>query len=502
MASGPVYYGGPSGGVAVKPAAPSKGNKVKGPQGPRVPRGPSLPKANGRNQPGSNRNVPKVKAQAPKAPKATAPKVQASTDPLLDPTQVLSGKSLDTAAQGIADAQTVGPISELAKQIAQNNQTSSGQQQQDFGYYMNLAQAAQNAVTQSQQTATGLNSQLQSIGQGTQGQLAQIGQEQSGGVNGRMAALGLGGDTQAGIKATTAQQQGVGALQSDAARNFGAQVGSSNVQQSIANSASTGQMGQERLANVAMAGAKANEPLEAKVASLDASRGSLKATALGQLRTAERNYMIAQEGLANTAANDTAKNNLTSAQDTATNQLKALGLQVSSQNNKRTTGTSAANNARTTGTSQANNQRTTGTSAANNQRNNQTRLVTANGGNGPGGTKPLTTNEQNTKYQKLSEVLNAIPTLQKNGLKNSKGQVITAHPSEQQIRSLLGTTYDGTLIDAAYELLGWGHITPGTAKAMRGEGLRGGTFRGAPIKVGPAPVSKPGGILGGIVGAA
>ena len=48
-------------------------------------------------------------------------------------------------------------------------------------------------------------------------------------------------------------------------------------------------------------------------------------------------------------------------------------------------------------------------------------------------------------------------------------------------------TFDATQVQAAYELLGWGHITPGTAAALHQSGVRGGTYNGKPIVVAPAP---------------
>ncbi len=120
--------------------------------------------------------------------------------------------------------------------------------------------------------------------------------------------------------------------------------------------------------------------------------------------------------------------------------------------------------------------------------------------NGVGGSRPLTPAQNNTQLTQLNQIQTAIQTWQKQGIKtgikqviNGKtyrpGDVIEPHPTDAQMRQVLGGSgkYNPVLIQAAFELLGWGHITPQTAAAMHNSGIRGGTYKNAPIQVAPPP---------------
>src|ERR1039458_2780151 len=127
---------------------------------------------------------------------AQAPKTASTSgfnSPLYNPSQTLSGKALDTAAGKIADAQVKAPISQLASQMATNKLSNAAGQQQDFQYYMQLAQQAKDAVGQQQQIGAGLNSTLQGINTQQQAGIAQAGQPAQARALGRMGAMGLGG---------------------------------------------------------------------------------------------------------------------------------------------------------------------------------------------------------------------------------------------------------------------------------------------------------------------
>lgn len=321
--------------------------------------------------------------------------------PLYNPSQTLTGKALDTAAGQIADAQTKGPITELAKQIATNNASNAQGQKTDFGYYMQLAQDAKNSVAQEQQIGAGLNSTLAGIGNQTQAQLGQIGQQQQGGAVGRMSALGLGGDASASLSAAQAQQQGVAAQNSQTFRDQGATQGANYGSTGAQIGAAVPLAGTSAISQLAKQGQLANEPLNSKIAAEDASRGALKATALGQLRTAERNYQIAQEGIGvKTQALQT-----TAAQDQAKNLLTERGQNI-------TQGDNAARLAQ----QNLDSLRTTNTSAANNQANNSTRVLLQQMKNSAAKGKRATGAAANAVFSHIDYVTGEIQNLVNNGL--------------------------------------------------------------------------------------
>jgi hypothetical protein len=257
--------------------------------------------------------TPAGKAQDVKQAKAAKATKAANSNPLYNPSATLSGASLQNAANQVANQQTQGPISALAQQIAQNNKQASGAQDQTFGYYMQLAKAAQAAVGQQAAGSGALNAQQQQLASNTQTQLGQLGQQAQGGTLGRMNAQGLGGDSIAQLGAATAQQQQTGALNAQNYQSAALNQGASGTAQAVNNAGAYALGGQEKIGAIGRAGQLANVPLNSKIATLQASQGTLAATALGQLRTQERNYQIAQAGLGikQQTVQNTATNNAT-----------------------------------------------------------------------------------------------------------------------------------------------------------------------------------------------
>lgn len=425
---------------------------------------------------------------------------------LYDPSQTLTGRPLNTAANAIADAQTKGPLSQLAAQIARNNQQGSAAQAKTFSYYMQLAQAARDSVGQQQQLATGLNSQLQGIGQNTQTQLSQYGQQATGGALGRMAGLGLdAGQTQA-LQAETARQQGIGALNAGAFQSAGAVQGANYTNNAASNLGTFALRGQERIGDIGRASALANAPLSDKQAALIASRGSLKATALGQLRAAERNYQIAQEGITGKAQAITAENKRNAATIAGENARAAQSVKAAGQRNAATI---RAENSRNAATIAGADQRNSATIRAENTRNaaqiaSRKSIALAKGRSHT----PLTTHEQNTIYNEIDKLPNLIHSMQQplnaNQVKSLAGIGLTmsvgGRLSEKQIRSILTRTYAPQYVQAGYEIAGWGHITPKTAAFLHAAGLRGPHYRVGPPP--PTPTSATGSGYASIPGAA
>src|ERR1035437_1845782 len=375
---------------------------------------------------------------------------------LYNPSQTLSGKALDTAAGGIADAQVKGPISELAGQ------------KQDFGYYMQLAQAAQDAVGQQQSIGTGLNSTLQGINAQQQAGIAQAGQQAQSGALGRMGAMGLDGGQLAALGATTAQQQGIGALNAQTFQSAGANQAANYTAAASANRGVVSLEGEQQIGDLARAGALANEPLNAKIGALQASRGALKATALGALRTQQRNYQIAEQGLQNTANAP----GITVAQDVAKNKLTASGQAVTMRGQDLTAAGKAATNALTASGQQITSARDQANALYHNalRAQKQGKLGTA--------AKPMAPAQNSKFWGQVQKTLGLIQEAQ-GSIGKPNGAVAGT------IRTTISAKFGFTdaVIETAYELLGYGSISASQAQILHGMGVRGGTYKGAPVKV-------------------
>ena len=418
--------------------------------------------------------LPSAKLSTPK-PKAV------KANPLYDPSQTLSGTALKNAASSFADAQINGPVSELRSQMATNNSNTNSEQQQDFNYYMQLAAAARASVAQGQAAGAALPAQLQATSDQTQQGIQQLGAQATGGAVGRMQALGLDGGQTGQLQAQTAQLGQTGLLNNQTAQNFGAANSANNVAYGANLGATQGLAGTQAIGALGRAGTLANEPINAKIAAEEAQRGALTATALGQLRTQERNYQIAQEGLGvktaaaqTTAANDAAKNALTAsgqkvtAQDNAARVAATLrGQQITQQNNMANQGLR---------------EQSLKITQQNDAANQQIRQAAAAAKSGQP-VKPLPLASNNLANTKIGEIVSAIQAWQKDGMKNSKGVVQVPHPTDAQMRQVLGGSYDSPLVEAAFDLLGWGALTPGTAQALHNMGVRNTTFRGRPVVV-------------------
>lgn len=381
--------------------------------------------------------------------------------PLLQPSQTLSGQPLQNAANQIANAQTQGPLTELAKQIAQNNAQGQAAQGKTFGYYLQLAQQAKDSLAAQQTNGTQLNQTLGQIGQNTQDKLGQFGQQAQGGALGRLGSLGLAGTSPADLQAETARQQGIGALNSQAFQSAGANQGANYTGNAASSLGTFALRGQERLGDIGRATQLANVPLANQQAGLIAKKGALAATALGQLRTQERNYQIAQAGLGiksatqqTTAANDAARNALTAAGITAANSRNAASILAANQRNAATIQGQADRQAIT--------------------------IANKNRATGAGATKPLSPNLNAKALGQLSRAIGVIQQAQQTT--NPDG---SKKYTEAQIRSLTAAHYGvpDYMIQAGYELLGYGRISPRTAAAMHAAGIRGGTYNSQPIVV-------------------
>ena len=424
-----------------------------------------------------------------------------ANSPLANPNAVLSGPSLVAAAHALANAQTSGAFTELMNQVAQNQSQTAGAVNQVGGFFNQLGQLAGQGSQQEQNIASALSQQLAGIGQSTQSQLGQIGSNAQAALSQYSPTSGTAGGNPGaqGLAAEMARQQGLAAQNQGALQAYGATQGANYSGLGASQLGDVGLRGQEDLTNIAQAGQVKNEPLVAKEANLTATNGADFATALGKLRQQEITNAISEQGLGikQAAVNATVGDN-----------VRTTGASIA--NNKRTTATSAANAALGAATSTANNKRTTQTSAANNAANNARAIAIANQKTGAGATKPLTPAQNNVQLTDLGKITTAIKTWNQangGGIRNKAGQVIEPHPTDAQMATILGQTYNPVLVQAGIELHNWGYITPQTAQELHNSGIRGGTWNNAPIQVKNPPAAtgvgtlniNPGAAIGGAV---
>jgi hypothetical protein len=405
-------------------------------------------------------------APAPKGP--AAPPV----NPLLNPNAPLSGPALLKAAAALAQAQYGPAISADQSQIAQNQQRMNSALGTINNYYTGLGQFAQQGNQQLGQIAGGLNQQLSGIAGDENARLDQIGQN----ALNSLASHAPGGDqslvapAQQALTAEIARQKGLAAQNEGNFRSFGAAQGANQQGLGAMNQQAFGLRGQEILGNVASAYQKANQGLSAQIAGLNAKKGALEGADLAKLRQQEVANQITRAGLG------------IKQQTLANTQAYDRGKLAVSQQNANTAAWRAQQdvNAKNWG----DNPNAVGSAAWARVQVNNARQAKAQGKT----PKVMTPAQNAAAFKALGSIVDTVQTMQKGGYKNSKG-VVQGPQSNAAIRQALGTKFDPNLIQAAYELLGWGHITPGTAKALAGQryNTSGWTYRGQPIRTAAAP---------------
>lgn len=401
--------------------------------------------------------------------------VIAANNPLLNPNVPLSGSSLLQAATGIVNAQINPVLQDLAAQIAQNQRQTTGAENLTGGYFNQLGQQAQQGLTAEQGIQSDLNSQLAGLNANETSQLQGIG-------NDALASLqkyspGSAGQTFASSLASEiGRQQGLAAQNQGAMSAFGAKQGANYSGLAASNLGTFGLKGQEDLSQIAQAGQIKNAPLTQKIADTQAQRGADLATAIGKLRQQEITNQDTAAGLgikqqtANAStlnSQSSAKNAATNAQNANTNVTKANNSAKNQnfQNNPYAVGSAAW--ARTQAANKAswmNDPNAVGSAA-------WARANKASGGSGS--SKGLLTAAGNSR---MNDILNrAISAI--DGLQDSP-----TPPTEQQIRTALANgsaknngvsigKINPIVIEAAYELLGYGSIDQSTAAGLRSIGM-------------------------------
>ena len=246
--------------------------------------------------------------------------------------------------------------------------------------------------------------------------------------------------------------------------------------------------GQEALKNIAQANALTNVPLQQQRATLQAQKGAQLATDIGNLRQQEITNRITRAGLgiqklnAATSAKE-ANTSAFSAQTTRLNDqqtaaLRAAGLKITQSHDLAEQSEAVARineEAASSAASTAERARHDQATEANTAEANNLRAAALHNGQW----KPLTPFENNEALNSLGQTQAVIKRLQK------------AHLKESDIRSRLQRglaqkgmpAVDPVKVQAAYELLGWGYLTPNIAQALHNQGIHNITFRGKPVRI-------------------
>lgn len=369
-------------------------------------------------------------------------------------------KSEIASATALADAQTKGPLAELAAQMGANNAQTTGAIKLTGGYLNSLGGFARQGVTDQQNISQGLNTSLGLIGGGQQSALQGIGQNAQTALS--RYTPGDPSTSAPAMQALTselARQQALGAQQTTAFKTAGALQGANYSGLAASALGSDALAGTQALKGIAQSGTVKNEPLSAKQAALHAQRGALYSTDLAKVHQqniandfAAKGLGLKQQGLALTAAQDAARNSLTA----SAQKLTARGQDIT-----------AAHNAATEALTASGQQITAARNAAN-AAYQQSKTT----GKTPAGGKPLSSSLNSKALGQISKAVGMIHEAQASFGKPGGAQ-------RGNVRNLLAskTGYPNYILDAAFEVVGYGALSPSTAAYLHSIGIRGGGYK-------------------------
>ena len=318
-----------------------------------------------------------------------------ANSPLLNPNTTLSGNALVQAAKGLASAQVTPAIQQLAQEIQQQNAQTNNALNLTGGYFNQLGQQAQSGLTAEQGISSNLAAQLAGIQGNENTQLGQIGQNAQ---NSLLAHI-PGNDMSSGGSGVVCVDFG----DCTSARVGGAAAGHHELV--------WGAGGRER------SDGRSVEPGKFRVSRAGDVEQHQQCWCEGNRAVdweacdGERNiwrgccYSAWEVAAAGNHESDLecwtweSRSRRFSSQTSTISAPRALRPRTISGLRR----TSAANNQRTTAQSNVNNQRTTSTSAANNAATNAQSAARTALEYGTGGTKPLTTTQNNAYLNQLSE---------------------------------------------------------------------------------------------------
>jgi hypothetical protein len=236
------------------------------------------------------------------------------------------------------------------------------------------------------------------------------------------------------------------------------------------------------LGGIAQSGTVKNEPLEAKIADLNASRGGLLASNEGKLRQQEVNNRIAEQGLGLKAQDIQSQNLRSQAQIAAANSRSQASINAA---NARQQAQINATNGRFDQQYQLDKQKFGAAQAKDSYQRRHglgpyRQPGTAGGpklpATTPTGARTLTPLQQQRDFGDIDTIRTLIPQMQQPLSKAAADSLVKAgynvHEgqklSEVFIRGLLqkgthpggSTQYNPALVDAAYALAGYGYLTP------------------------------------------
>lgn len=462
--------------------------------------------SHGPQTPSSTKALPGKIGQKPgngKGGKGGLPKAPNPYDnPIYQPGLTLQGKPLYQAAQGLTDASTNGPLAALGTEIAQGNANANGQANLAGGYFNQLGALAQKGFADTQQVGTNLNTTLGQIADQENAGLALAGQNATNALN---QYTPPGGDNAAGmsqLQQTLANASGLAAQNEGTNKAYGAQIGGIGSQLAGSELGVDALAGTQAIRSIYGDAVKAQEPLNAQMASLQANRSALLAKNIGALRQQEVANGLARQtlGIKATTANNTANYQKTllqereqglintQAYDKALVGLRAKGLIDTAAYQKATL---AERKWAATQSQNGQNSRNANTVNGENYRA-QLKAAAATG-------KPQTAAANLRSLGYLGRFAQTAKTLIGNGYTYTPTKAVTIsgktynanqtyHLGNAQGLVALLTGQDptgGVLAQAAVELATTGKLSSATAHALHGIGVRGGTYNNAPIQVDP-----------------
>jgi hypothetical protein len=363
-------------------------------------------------------------------------------------------------ARSMAGAAENPTIAALRGEIAQQNAQTNNAISQVGSDYQQLGGLAKQGFADEGKISSQLNQQLTGIGSQEQSQLQGIGQNAQNSLA-KYSPIGPGPANQA-LTQEIARQQGLAAQNEGAFRAAGANQGANYRGLAASQIGTFGLAGQEALRGIAQAGLARNQKPLMGLASAIAKRGDLVTSDLGKIRQQEITNQIADAGLGIKEQSAQASLGRTQAalQNAQTGRIRAQNT-ANEQNPSRVGSPAWERVQNVNNKNWSSNPNAVGSPA-------WSRIQTAKARSSKNGqAKPLSTLENNTWFQKLGEVEQLIKDGHQHG---GTGQQIRAslldgsNPSKHP--------YPSVMIDAAWELNGYGAIQPSTAAALRAMGIR------------------------------
>jgi len=216
-------------------------------------------------------------------------------NPIYDPSQQLSGKSLYRAVQALTNATYDPLIKGYQTQLQQSQAHSQAVRDQTAQAYQNLAQYAQDAATNTQNAYGTLASGMQGVGQQTQSALDQFLQRAENPAGQAVGTSPPGAVDQLAQNIAAAKANAAQTAQADQA--YAQTVGALETARAGQTPGILASAATQKLGDLANAGLLAEQPIQTNLTNARQKKAEAFSTNLMAARAAERNYAIAQGGL-------------------------------------------------------------------------------------------------------------------------------------------------------------------------------------------------------------